>query len=407
MERERYKVVEGSTETKEQTSPSLPAGSKAAELAALLERHRGERHIIVLQSFPDPDAISSALAHQMIAARYEIECDIAYDGVISHHENVALVELLDIPLIRLTERDDVARYHASVFVDTQGTTTRLTERLAEARVPVLAIVDHHEFQNVIEAEFVDIRHVGATATIYTEYLQDGLLPLDRTDESHVRLATALMHGIRSETGGMVRARREDYMAAAYLAEFVNQTTLAAILSIERSRKAMDIIKIALESRIVRDNYSIAGVGYVRYEDRDAIPQAADFLLTEENVHTAIVYGIVIKPGEREMVIGSLRTRKATLNPDAFLKEALGSSDSGRYYGGGRREAGGFEIPVGFLAGTYEEEFMRWKWYLYDRQIKRKFWTKLGVLEAIEQKREQEIESQLRGRNPDSSPTKPE
>ncbi|WP_352430270.1 bifunctional oligoribonuclease/PAP phosphatase NrnA [Pyrinomonas sp.] len=393
MERERYKVVEGKgeVETREELRTELQPSSKAAELAALLERHRGERHIIVLQSFPDPDAISSALAHQMIAARYGIECDIAYDGAISHHENVALVELLDISLIRLTERDDVKRYQASVFVDTQGTTTtRLTERLAEAGVPVLAIVDHHEFQNVVEAEFVDIRQVGATATIYTEYLEQGLLPLDRSDESHVRLATALMHGIRSETGGMVRARREDYLAAAYLSEFVNQTTLAAILSIERSRKAMDIIKTALEARVVRDNYSIAGVGYVRYEDRDAIPQAADFLLTEENVHTAIVYGIVIKPGEREMVIGSLRTRKATLNPDAFLKEALGSSESGRYYGGGRREAGGFEIPVGFLAGNYEEEFMRWKWYLYDRQIKRKFWTKLGVLEAIEQQSEEEV-----------------
>ncbi|HKE04897.1 MAG TPA: bifunctional oligoribonuclease/PAP phosphatase NrnA, partial [Blastocatellia bacterium] len=57
--------------------------SKAEELEALLEAHRGERHIIVMQSFPDPDAISSALAHQMIAARHDIECDIAYDGRVS------------------------------------------------------------------------------------------------------------------------------------------------------------------------------------------------------------------------------------------------------------------------------------------------------------------------------------
>src|SRR4030095_258960 len=110
-------------------------------------------------------------------------------------------------------------------------------------------------------------------------------------------------------------------------EFVDQEMLAAILSNQRSRNTMEVIQAALASRLVRDNYSVAGVGYLRYEDRDAIPQAADFLLTEENVHTAIVYGLVIEGG-REMVIGSLRTKKATLNPDAFLKEALGGPPPG-------------------------------------------------------------------------------
>lgn len=351
---------------------------KAEELEALLEAHRGERHIVVLQSFPDPDAISSAFAHQMIAARHDIECDIAYDGRVSHHENIALVELLQLHLLRVGEGHDLKRYQASVFIDTQGTTTGLTERLRDAGVPALAIVDHHELQGVVEAPFTDIRaDANATATIYTEYIESGLLRLERSDPDHKRLATALMHGIRSETGGLVRAERDDLMAAAYLAEFVDQETLAAILSNQRSRNAMDVIQAALASREARDNYSVAGVGYLRYEDRDAIPQAADFLLTEENVHTAIVYGLVIESG-REMIIGSLRTKKATLNPDAFLKEALGGPQAGRYYGGGRREAGGFEIAIDFLAGSYDDEFMQWKWRLYDEQVKRKLWARLGV-----------------------------
>src|SRR5262245_48391845 len=83
--------------------------SKAQELEALLEARRGERHIIVMQSFPDPDAISSAFAHQMIAARYDIECDISYDGRVSHHENIALIELLHIQLLRVGESDDLER----------------------------------------------------------------------------------------------------------------------------------------------------------------------------------------------------------------------------------------------------------------------------------------------------------
>jgi nanoRNase/pAp phosphatase (c-di-AMP/oligoRNAs hydrolase) len=352
--------------------------SKAEELEELLEAHRGERHIIVLQSFPDPDAISSAFAHQMIAARYDIECDIAYDGRVSHHENIALIELLRLHLLRIGESYDLKDYHGSVFIDTQGTTSGLTEQLCDAGVPALAIIDHHEPQGMIEARFTDIRDdANATATIYTEYIESGLLRLERSDPDHRRLATALMHGVRSDTQGLVRAGRDDFMAAAYLAEFVDPETLAAILSNRRSRNAMDVIQAALASRVARDSYCVAGVGYLRYEDRDAIPQAADFLLTEDNVHTAIVYGLVIDAG-REMIIGSLRTKRATLNPDAFLKEALGGPQAGRYYGGGRREAGGFEIPIGFLTGRYDDEFMQWKWRLYDEQVKRKLWARMGV-----------------------------
>jgi nanoRNase/pAp phosphatase (c-di-AMP/oligoRNAs hydrolase) len=362
-------------------APEPMPNTKAAELAQMLSSHRGERHIVVIQSFPDPDAISSAFAHQMICQRYDIEADIAYDGIISHHENLALVELLDIPLVRIQDSDDLTRYKGSAFIDTQGTTTGLTGRLASAGVPVLMVVDHHEPQGVLDALFSDVRtDANATATIYTEYLEHGMLELERGDEEHTRLATALMHGLRSETGGLIRGERADFLAAGYLADFIDRVALETILSIQRSRNAMDIIRSALEARIVRDSYSIAGVGYLRYEDRDAIPQAADFLLTEENVHTAIVYGVVAKPNERELLIGSLRTKKPTLNPDSFLKEALGGEAGGRPYGGGRREAGGFEIPVGFLSGAHDDEFMRYKWQLFDQQIKRKIWTRLGVQE---------------------------
>jgi nanoRNase/pAp phosphatase (c-di-AMP/oligoRNAs hydrolase) len=358
------------------------AVSRADQLRDVLDRHHGERHIIVIQSFPDPDAISSALAHQMIAGKFGIATEIAYDGLISHHENIALVEILDIPLVRVTEGEDFARFQGSVFIDTQGTTTGLTERLAARKVPVIAIVDHHEPQRLMSAEFTDIRSdANATATIYVEYLQQGLLPLDRSDPDHGRLATALIHGIRSETLGMIRAERPDLVAASYVSDFVDRSALEAILSIQRTRNAMDIIQTALSQRIVRDNYCLAGVGDLRYEDRDAIPQAADFLLTEENVHTAIVYGLVSKAGEREMIAGSLRTKKPTLNPDSFLKEALGGPKPGAYYGGGRREAGGFEIPVGFLAGADDDEFLKLKWQIFDLQIKRKLWHALGIEDA--------------------------
>jgi nanoRNase/pAp phosphatase (c-di-AMP/oligoRNAs hydrolase) len=351
--------------------------SKSAELATLLEKHKGERHAIVLQDYPDPDAISSAWAHKMIAARYGIDCAMLYEGRISHQENLALVQLSDIELIRYSEGDDLKQYQGTVFIDNQGTTAALTDRFTAAGVRPLIIVDHHEIQDRIEAEFTDIRKIGATATIYTQYIREGLLELKKSDAQHVKLATALMHGIRSETSGLVRAREEEMEAGTFLTPFIDHSLLEDILSVKRAKQVMDVIRQALENREIRESYSFSGVGFLRSEDRDSIPQAADFLLTEENVHTAIVYGIIIK-ADREMVIGSMRTNKVTLNPDEFLKEALGATETGRYYGGGRRGAGGFEIPIGFLAAIKDDELVRMKWRLYDELIKKKLFAKIGV-----------------------------
>jgi nanoRNase/pAp phosphatase (c-di-AMP/oligoRNAs hydrolase) len=350
---------------------------KSAELANLLEAHRGERHAIVMQDYPDPDAISSGMAHKLIAAHYAIDCDIVYEGRISHQENLALVQLMDIELVRYGEGDDLSVYSGTIFVDNQGTTASLTDRFTAAGVKPLVIVDHHERQDRILADYTDIRKIGATATIYTEYIRDGLLELNKSDIQHVRLATALMHGIRSETSGLVRAREDEMDAATFLTRFTDHSLLEDVLSVKRSKQVMDVIREALANREIRESYSISGVGFIRVEDRDAIPQAADFLLTEENIHTAIVYGIIVK-SDREMVVGSMRTNKVTLNPDEFLKEALGATEAGRYYGGGRRGAGGFEIPIGFLAAIRDDELVRMKWRLYDELIKKKLLAKIGV-----------------------------
>jgi nanoRNase/pAp phosphatase (c-di-AMP/oligoRNAs hydrolase) len=373
MSRDRRPLTDVSAKTAAGPHPL----TKSAELAKVLEAHRGERHAIVMQDYPDPDAISTAWAHQLIAARFGVECDIIYEGRISHQENLALVQLTELSMVRYTEGYHLDQYKGTVFVDNQGTTAALTDRFTAVGIQPIVIVDHHEKQDRIQAEFTDIRQIGATATIYTEYIREGLLELNKSDPQHVKLATALMHGIRSETSGLIRAHAEELEAASFLSRVADSSLLEDILSVKRSKTVMDVIRLALENRELRESYSISGVGFLRSEDRDSIPQAADFLMTEENVHTAIVYGIILK-GDREMVIGSMRTSKVTLNPDEFLKEALGATEAGRYYGGGRRGAGGFEIPIGFLAGIADDELVRMKWRLYDELIKKKLLAKIGV-----------------------------
>ncbi len=350
-----------------------------SRLAALLDAHRGENHIIVLQDYPDPDAISSAFAHKLISGKFDIKCDIVYCGRISHPENIALVKLLGIELLRFEPSHEWKKYAGAVYVDNQGTTAEeIVKHLEAAGVGTLIVVDHHELQQRLKPDFMDIRRkFGSTATIYAEYLENGLVQFDKSHREHVMAATALTHGIMTDTNGLIRAYPEDFHAAGFLSNFRDPDLLQQIMSQARSRRTMEIIHRALENRVATESFSISGVGYLRAEDRDVIPQTAEFLVTEENIHTAIVYGMVTGEFD-ESIIGSLRTTKITLDPDEFLKEALGKDSSGYYYGGGKVAAGGFQISIGFLAGGDGEKLREQKWQVFNELIKQKLFAKIGV-----------------------------
>lgn len=347
-------------------------------LQQTLDRHRGERHIIAIQDFPDPDALSSAWAYQLIAQEYEIQTDIVYAGALSHQENIALVKLTNLPAKRLNaqtlKESDLGIYQGCILVDSQGETTQLLSIIRQANIPLISVIDHHQVHEEIDAEFVDLRpQIRATATILTQYIQAGLIQFNSNNPKHVKCATALMHGIRSDTNKLLQAQEEDFLACAYLSRFYDTPLLNAVLQSARSKRVMDVIERSLKNRLIQNNFSIAGVGYLRYDDRDAIPQAADFLVTEEDIHTAVVYGIVHDEDEEvEVVIGSLRTSKLTLDADEFIKEVFGQDIHGRFFGGGRHMAGGFEIPIGFLGGCNDNsKYAKLKWEVFDLQVKQK------------------------------------
>jgi nanoRNase/pAp phosphatase (c-di-AMP/oligoRNAs hydrolase) len=96
------------------------------------------------------------------------------------------------------------------------------------------------------------------------------------------------------------------------------------------------------------------VGLVRAQDRDAIGQAADFLVRREGIRTVITYGLV-----DGFIDGSLRTTDPSLDPAAWLREAFGVGPLGLPYGGGRRGKGGFQIPLGPLATCCDQKAL-WK-----------------------------------------------
>lgn len=351
---------------------------KIKELISLLDNERGNKHLVVLHDYPDPDSIASGYAHLLISAGFDVQVDINYTGEFSHQQNIALVRALDTEMVKFAESLDYSKYSGAVFVDHQGSTNKkIVDHLEEFEIPIIIIIDHHEIQDLVKPTYQDIRKVGSTSTIYAEYLQEMDL-LDSGQKEHVIAATALMHGILTDTGGFIQAGVEDLHAAAYLSDFRDAELLNLIMNQARSKHVMEIIQRALGNRVHVESFSLAGLGYLRAEDRDAIPEVADFLLTEENVHTAIAYGIVRDDNDEEVLIGSLRTGKFTLNPDDFIKSVFGTDSDGLFFGGGKFSAGGFSIPVGFLSGEYHPEYEELKWQVFNEQVKHKILAKIGV-----------------------------
>lgn len=328
---------------------------KWQEFRAILERHQGEKMLVVLQGYPDPDNIASGLAHKFLAKAFDLETTLLCFHEVSHQENRALVKRLEIDLHLYSEKFDLRPYATCAFVDTQKIDSPIADKL-EGK-PIISFVDHHKRLGDIPAEFVDIREDAAsTCAIYTEYLRAQYPQgLNSSETEHVRLATALMHGIRSDTLALLEASRLEFEAAAYLWPCIDQALLRKISAQSMAPPVMDMIHKALERKQVLDNFIFTDVGFVRHEHRDGIPQTAEFLLQREGIDTVLVFGIV----DGKTIDGSLRTRSDTINPDTFLKKTFGLDEEKQsYYGGGNiKDKGGFQIPLGFLGQHPDRELL--------------------------------------------------
>src|SRR5690606_29496262 len=230
---------------------------------------------------------------------------------------------------------------------------------------LLTVVDHHRPKTIPKAPFVDIRHdVGATATIYAEYADQGLAPLgggEGADDSAA--ATGMFFGIQTDTDDFAYATPADFRAAAYLKPHCDSETIGRIGRRAISAEAMEAVGLALRDLQVIRDFAIAGVGRVSALNRDAIPTAADFILRREDIDTVLVYGVV-----DDRIDGSLRTSRASVDPALFMQNAFGNDSAGRPYGGGRADMGGFQVPLGLLAECTDEASL---WSLVRELVERR------------------------------------
>ena len=312
----------------------------SARLFALLAGWEGTLGIITHKN-PDPDAISSALALAEIAKRANpttLTTRIFYEGNIGHQENRTFVNLLDIKMEHLTP-EAMQQCNFLALVDCSGPGAN-NDIPPQTKINI--VIDHHKDgkHSATQSTFIDIRPgVGATASIMTQYLQELDVPVDK------RVATALLYGIRTDTKEFKRnVTPQDLNYAGFLLPLTDADLLDKIMSPSMSQETLDVIGKAIQERKIQSGYLFSNVGFVM--NRDALPQAADILITLEGVNTALVYGIT----DNAIVI-SARNRDIRLHIGNALAEAFGEIGDA----GGHPNMAAAAIPLHYFGRVENKE----------------------------------------------------
>ncbi|MFB6180227.1 MAG: DHH family phosphoesterase [Halorientalis sp.] len=286
-----------------------------------------DRLAIVTHDNPDPDAIASAIALQRIATTLGVDADVCYYGRISHQENRAFINLLDLDLRRLEPDADLEEYDGFALVDHSrpGVNDQLP---TDTEIDI--VIDHHPPRAPVDAQFVDLRsNVGATSTLLIQYLQQFGITLDET------VATALLFGIRIDTKDFSReVSIADFEAAATIVPTADIGMLERIESPTISGDTMETIASAISNRERRGAVLTSCVDDLN--DRDALAQAADRLLDLDGINATVVFGVI-----DGVIYISGRARGTDLDLGEALRDAFDQIGSA----GGHADMAGAQIPL--------------------------------------------------------------
>ncbi|MGA6924633.1 MAG: DHH family phosphoesterase [Desulfosarcina sp.] len=254
---------------------SVSAHEKVQRLKSVVDS--GDSLAILINA--DPDALASALALKRLLWRRARPVRIFRINRIDRADNLAFIKLLDIPQkhIRDLKRTEFSKW---ALVDSQPSHSK---RFAALEFDL--IIDHHAQTDALQAPFIDIREdYGANATLMTEYLRAARI------KPSERLATALFHGIKTDTNNFVRATVDrDIIAFRYLYDYVNLNIIKKIESSEMTRRMLPHFQKAMQTLTFIDQTALVHMG--RVGKPDILVQMADFFLKMAEATWSIASGI--------------------------------------------------------------------------------------------------------------------
>ncbi len=287
----------------------------------------GHNENLLILINPDPDSIGSALAVKRLLWNRVHKTQIAYIGEIQRLDNLALIELLKIPMEKVSKisSQDFTR---RILVDSQPHHNEIFESFTYD-----VIIDHHPLVRTWDVPFVDIRPgYGATATILIEYLRGAKI------KPSMKLATALLYAIKTDTANFERGGTEqDVKQFRYLFQYANINILKKIETSELRPSDLHYFQTALQNRILKKKGIYAHLGKV--PSPDLCVQIADFFTHVHGVGWSFVSGVY--EGKAIVIVRNDGYRK---DAGRLVSRAFGEFGTA----GGHEGAARAEIPLKVL-----------------------------------------------------------
>lgn len=253
------------------------APTSADRLNELLNQFSGADHVLILIN-ADPDSIASAMALERLLQRRVTRINMSNINTITRPDNMAMIQLFDLTLIHVSKIES-RLYNKIAILDSQP-----AHHESFAGLNYTVIIDHHEPGSAC-APFIDIRpDYGATSSIMTEYLRSAKIKLSE------RLATALFHGIKTDTRNFERmATNADIRAFQFLFRHANIHLARRIEQVDLRLGFLEYFKKAIEEKVMDDTRIFIHLGNV--ENPDICVLIGDFFMRVNTVTWSIVSGI--------------------------------------------------------------------------------------------------------------------
>jgi nanoRNase/pAp phosphatase (c-di-AMP/oligoRNAs hydrolase) len=310
----------------------LPVGAASAHtLRTLLDLVRGRtRPLIHLQHNPDPDALASALALQYLLKRMlDVECVLAYTGLVGRAENRAMLRWLKIQIVP-SYKIDYAEHDFIAVLDTHPGAG--TCRLPVGIVPHV-VIDHHPARKAfagVALTMLDTSY-GSTSTMVGALLLENGIPLNS------RIATALTYGIRTDTLDLARGcGPKDEAIYEQVFAWADKRVLGKIERARVTQEYFQVLENGLRRAQITDFAVTTWVGPVAYGD--AVAEIADLLFRLEGTKWVLVVGL-----NESILYFSIRALQAEgVDAGAVAREiAQGHGGGHESYAGGQ-----FPLPKG-------------------------------------------------------------
>ena len=294
---------------------------------------------IFMHDTPDPDCIGSAVGLQKILSTIlpESSFKLVYGGEISHPQNKTMVNVLNIMLTNRMDIIDIEKEFDLIFcVDV------MPERCGLKDIGCYMAFDHHKVESQ-KLEEVDIRMVGATATIIWDYMRELGISFKKNDETDSAIATGMVLAIKTDTNDLSSDNLTEIDMDAYkdLMTHCSSKLLASLINYPippyhfELRKRLDIDKNVR----YKDGVFIGAIGYVPPSKRDVLPTTAEERARVEGVDTSFVFAIV-----GSCIEVCVRSSSLSVDVNTLCRKVFGKEN-----GGGKAGAGAARIPMGFLS----------------------------------------------------------